>query len=67
MGHKAVSGFLQHWISREGNGDTLTASGGQALLQKMKQLEELAKIGAGLEGEDEEVELEEIMQQTQVK
>lgn len=35
-----MSGFLQVWISREGNCDTLTAQGGQALLQKIKEVEE---------------------------
>lgn len=43
-GFKAVSGFLQHWISRDGNSDTLTARSGQALLQKIKNEESEAKL-----------------------
>lgn len=34
-----MSGFLQHWLSREGDHETLTATGGQALLQKIKEIE----------------------------
>jgi hypothetical protein len=39
LGHKAVSGFLQHWIFKESNGETLTAQGGKDLLQKIKAIE----------------------------
>ncbi|XP_059086178.1 glutaminase kidney isoform, mitochondrial-like isoform X2 [Tigriopus californicus] len=43
-GNKAVSGFLQHWIARDGNGDTLTARSGRLLLQQIKNEETEAKL-----------------------
>ena len=38
-GHKHVLGFLQSWIVKDGNGETLTAAGGKELLQKIKDIE----------------------------
>ena len=38
-GHKHVTGFLQHWIVKGDNGETLTAAGGKELLQKIKDIE----------------------------
>ena len=34
-----MCGFLQHWLLREGSGETLTAAGGKELLGKMRELE----------------------------
>ncbi len=32
-------GFLQHWIARDGNCDTLTALGGKDLLKKIQDIQ----------------------------
>ena len=42
-GHRHVTGFLQHWIVKGDNGETLTAAGGKELLQKIKDIELAAK------------------------
>ena len=34
-----MTGFLQHWIVKGDNGETLTAAGGKELLQKIKDIE----------------------------
>ena len=38
-----MTGFLQHWIVKGDNGETLTAAGGKELLQKIKDIELAAK------------------------
>ena len=49
-GHKHVLGFLQHWIVKGDNGETLTAAGGKELLQKIKDIE-LAAVKEGKESQ----------------
>ena len=48
-GHRHVTGFLQHWIVKGDNGETLTAAGGKELLQKIKDIELAAKKDSQLQ------------------
>ena len=49
-GHRQMTGFLQHWIVKGDNGETLTAAGGKELLQKIKDIE-LAAVKEGKESQ----------------
>ena len=44
-----MTGFLQHWIVKGDNGETLTAAGGKELLQKIKDIELAAKKDSQLQ------------------
>lgn len=60
-GHAAVSGFLQHWLAKSEDDfsqTTLTESGGQELLQKMRDVENDRRLQAEKEAQSEAKRLE---------